>query len=172
MARLAGIGSSYRIRVGDTERLVTVTAASPDGIDLEIEGNRYRVQIEPVRTTPTRTDGVATPVALLQGEATSRERPTPDSNGAPRQSPAVGPAQAPANASTPGVSAPMPGVVVALPVQVGERVDRGAIVAVIEAMKMENSIVSTRAGVVREIHVSIGREVERGQALVSLESIE
>jgi len=66
----------------------------------------------------------------------------------------------------------MPGVVVALPVQVGERVDRGAIVAVIEAMKMENSIVSTRAGVVREIHVSIGREVERGQALVSLESIE
>jgi biotin carboxyl carrier protein len=182
MARLAGTGSSYRIRIGDKERLVTVIGASPEGIDLEIEGSRYCVQIEPVRAISQRLevgseqdDGAR--ARLSNGSSGSRSSAEGSSSAAHSttlSNGSTGPqaSQPPSGIAGSGVIAPMPGVVVSLPVQVGTRVEGGTIVAVIEAMKMENSIISARAGVVREIHVSIGKEVERGQTLVSLDSIE
>ncbi len=66
------------------------------------------------------------------------------------------------------VKAPMPGLVLRLEVEVGQRVEPGAGVAVLEAMKMENEIRSTAAGVVTAIRVSAGDAVEKGAALVEL----
>ena len=64
------------------------------------------------------------------------------------------------------VKAPMPGLVVNIPVAVGEAVQRGQTVAVLEAMKMENDLGAPRSGVVKDIKVSIGQAVNQGQALV------
>ncbi len=64
------------------------------------------------------------------------------------------------------VKAPMPGLVVNIPVALGDAVERGQTVAVLEAMKMENDLSSPRSGVVKEIKVSKGQAVNQGQPLV------
>jgi len=67
------------------------------------------------------------------------------------------------------VSAYMPGRVVAVRTAVGEQVEAGQPLVVLEAMKMQNEIQSDRAGVVRVVHVSEGEAVEGGDPLVEIE---
>jgi biotin carboxyl carrier protein len=68
------------------------------------------------------------------------------------------------------VSAPMPGLVVRVLVQPGERVQAGQAVVVIEAMKMENELRASTAGIVRSVPVMPGSAVEKGAVLVEFES--
>jgi len=65
--------------------------------------------------------------------------------------------------------APMPGMIVRVNVQVGDRVDPGQGLVVMEAMKMENELRSSSAGVVKAIRATPGTAVERGAVLVELE---
>lgn len=67
------------------------------------------------------------------------------------------------------IIAPMPGLIVRVSVSVGDRVDAGQGVVVIEAMKMENELRATTAGVVKSVEVAAGTAVEKGTLLVSLE---
>jgi pyruvate carboxylase subunit B len=67
------------------------------------------------------------------------------------------------------VVAPMPGLVVRVQVVEGQRVEAGAGLVVVEAMKMENQLRSPRSGVVRHIHVAIGQAVEKGALLVTVD---
>lgn len=64
------------------------------------------------------------------------------------------------------IKAPMPGLVVNIPVALGETVERGQTVAVLEAMKMENDLSAPRGGVVKEIKVAQGQAVNQGQPLI------
>jgi len=73
-----------------------------------------------------------------------------------------------ASALTP-IVAPMPGLVLALEVAEGERVEEGQGVLIIEAMKMENEIRAPVAGVVRRLSVSVGDAVERDALLCVVE---
>jgi len=66
------------------------------------------------------------------------------------------------------VKAPMPGLVVRVEVEVGQHVDTGAGLVVVEAMKMENELRATRPGVVQTVHVSPGQTVDKGAPLVTL----
>ena len=70
------------------------------------------------------------------------------------------------------IKAPMPGLVVRIEVAAGQRVEAGAGLLVVEAMKMENELRAPRAGVVAEVHVEVGQAVEKGAPLVTLESPE
>jgi biotin carboxyl carrier protein len=65
--------------------------------------------------------------------------------------------------------APMPGLIVQLRVQPGDRVAAGDGLVVMEAMKMENELRAPAAGTVRAVHVSVGSAVEKGALLVELE---
>ncbi len=67
------------------------------------------------------------------------------------------------------VAAPMPGLVIGLPVAVGQAVKRGETVVILQAMKMENELRAPRDGTVKEIKVSTGETVAMGQALLTLE---
>ncbi|HBZ44528.1 MAG TPA: 3-methylcrotonyl-CoA carboxylase, partial [Maritimibacter sp.] len=66
------------------------------------------------------------------------------------------------------VEAPMPGLVKAVHVAPGDAVEAGMPVAVMEAMKMEHTLVAPRDGVVGEVLVSVGSQVEAGAALIAL----
>ncbi|GAB24067.1 acyl-CoA carboxylase alpha chain [Gordonia polyisoprenivorans NBRC 16320 = JCM 10675] len=66
--------------------------------------------------------------------------------------------------------APMPGTVSRIEVAVGDEVQQNTTVIVIEAMKMEHSIVATEDSVVTEIPVEVGQAVDTGQVLIVLES--
>lgn len=76
------------------------------------------------------------------------------------------PAPAPPVAGGEVVSAPIPGVITALKVGLGDAVHPGQVVATMEAMKMENNLVSHRAGRVREIRVQKGTEVATGDVVM------
>jgi biotin carboxyl carrier protein len=77
---------------------------------------------------------------------------------------------APAGGGT--VTAPMPGLVVRIEVSEGQRVEAGAGLVVVEAMKMENELRASRPGVVSAVHVRVGEAVEKGALLVTLTSPE
>jgi len=64
------------------------------------------------------------------------------------------------------VRAPMPGLVIGIPLAVGSNVERGQTVVVLEAMKMENDLAAPKAGVLKEIKVSKGQTVSQGDVLV------
>ncbi len=66
------------------------------------------------------------------------------------------------------VRAPMPGLVVKVQVEEGDRVEAGRGLVIVEAMKMENELKAEAAGVVARIHVEPGQAVEKDQILVDL----
>jgi pyruvate carboxylase subunit B len=68
--------------------------------------------------------------------------------------------------------APMPGLIVRIEVAEGQRVEAGAGLVVVEAMKMENELRALRAAVVQKVHVTVGQPVEKGAPLVTLASPE
>ena len=66
------------------------------------------------------------------------------------------------------VKSPMPGLIIDVPVDIGQSVTKGEKVVVLESMKMENELRSPRDGVVAHIYVDPGASVEKGQALVTI----
>jgi pyruvate carboxylase subunit B len=67
------------------------------------------------------------------------------------------------------IIAPMPGLIVRVNVSVGDRVEAGQGLVVMEAMKMENELRAIAPGTVRSVEVSPGTAVEKGALLVALE---
>jgi acetyl/propionyl-CoA carboxylase alpha subunit/acetyl-CoA carboxylase carboxyltransferase component len=70
------------------------------------------------------------------------------------------------------VRAPLQGTIVSLAAEVGQTVQRGAQLAVMEAMKMEHVVAAEAAGVVREVHVGPGDTIWEEQILLTLEPVE
>lgn len=66
------------------------------------------------------------------------------------------------------LKAPMPGLVVAVPVEEGQEVEKGDDLIVLESMKMQNELKSPRAGTVSRVQVDLGDSVEQHQVLVIL----
>jgi len=66
------------------------------------------------------------------------------------------------------VTAPMPGTILELKVKLEDKVSRGQVLVVLEAMKMENEIVAPKDGVVNSIGVSVGNPVKGGDVLLSI----
>lgn len=64
------------------------------------------------------------------------------------------------------VKAPMPGLIVDLKIQAGDRVKAGDALLILEAMKMENILKSPGEGIVKSIKVKKGDSVEKGQVLI------
>ena len=67
------------------------------------------------------------------------------------------------------IVAPMPGKVVRVLVGVGEQIDAGSGIMVVEAMKMQNEMKSPKAGVVVALNVQVGATVNRGDVLAVVE---
>jgi len=71
-----------------------------------------------------------------------------------------------------GLTAPMPGSVLATQVAAGAKVAKGDLLVILEAMKMEHRITAPRDGVVESMHVNVGEQVENAQLLVTLAATE
>ena len=66
------------------------------------------------------------------------------------------------------LKAPMPGLVVAIPVEEGQQVRKGQVLLILESMKMQNELKSPRDGTVNRIKVRAGESVEQKQPLLSV----
>jgi propionyl-CoA carboxylase alpha chain len=65
-----------------------------------------------------------------------------------------------------GLTAPMPGKILAIEVDEGDSVGTGQLLVLMEAMKMEHQIVAAFDGAVTEVRVSVGDQVDNGELLV------
>ena len=136
-----------RFRFGDGS-LARVHAWSPREIDAEIDGRRLRARVTRAHDRIVIQSG--------RGDLELVVRPRfvlPGSSG-----------------PSGGLVAPMPGKVILLNVQVGQKVAAGETLLVLEAMKMEHPIRAPQDGVVVEIKVAAGEQVENGALLLVVEA--
>jgi len=111
--------------------------------DVEVEGEVFKVRVSGAGITVAPGAGVAS-----TAPATSAPPPPRTGEGT--------------------VIAPMQGLIVRVPVKTGDDVKLGDVVAVLEAMKMQNDIVTTVAGRVLEVYVKEGEVVTPSQALLAV----
>ena len=118
--------------------------------NVTVNGNAYEVEIEEVEA------GASAPVAAA----------APVAPAAPKAAPK---AAAPAGkAGAVKVTAPMPGNILKVNVEVGQKVSKGDVLCILEAMKMENDIPCPQDGTVASVNVQKGATVNSGDVLVTL----
>ena len=114
--------------------------------------------------------------AILVDEYAAAPAPAPVPVAAPAApaAPAPAPAAAPAAPAAPAVAggepvaAPMPGTILDIKVKAGDSVKSGQLIAILEAMKMENEIFCPRDGVVAQIVATKGSSVDTGAPIIVL----
>ncbi len=163
----------YRVTVGG--RVFEIDVLSEAGA-ITVDGTPHRAELRPVPGTPLRMldlDGTAWtgPVVetgpgawVIQDAGERHDVEVVDERTAHIRS------LAGAAATTAGprvLRAPMPGLVVRVVVAPGQQVASGSSLVVLEAMKMENDLKSSGAGVVEQVLVVAGQTVEKGTVLVS-----
>lgn len=130
---------------------------------VKINDKSYEVEIEDINARPV--------IAHVDGERFEVSPENGSNPELPRQAKTIQTIEMPKlSTGEAGISneltAPLPGTIVELFVRPGDDVEIGKIVLVIEAMKMKNSIRSTRTGTVAEVLVSTGQTVMHKQPLL------
>ncbi|MBI4495261.1 MAG: hypothetical protein HY690_21000 [Chloroflexi bacterium] len=165
----------YLVTVGERSFVVAV-ADGPDGPRVWVDGQPVALELYPARSplVAGRLEGAPLrALAQAKGEAVAvalaGETLVAQVQDQRRQ--LLGQVAAGGRAAARGqvVKAPMPGLVVGVPVALGETVARGASVVVLQAMKMENELRAAAEGKVVQVQVEVGQTVEQGQVLVVLE---
>ena len=110
-------------------------------------------------------NGTAYDVTVDEADGSAPAAAAPAPKKAAPAKKAAAPAGAQGNAS---INAPMNGTIVDVKVKVGDKVSNGTVIAVLEAMKMENDIVCDRDGVVAAVCVNKGDSVDTGAAVVTI----
>jgi len=145
-----------------------------EGDTITVNGRPFAVEVTDDGTV--LVDGIAYDVTLEGETATvGGESYTVQVSGlavtaaVPSPTPA-GPAAPPgAEAGAGAVLAIMPGKIIRVLVEVGQQVQEGKPVCVLEAMKMENELHARQSGAVRAVHVKPGDDVEKDHVLVEIE---
>ena len=143
---------------------------------IKVDGKIYDVKILDLHSTPIQVVVDGTEIEVWpENMTTSRETTEAPAPASSTQMPAVPasatqsnlaqPASQPATSSK-AVTAPLPGVIVAIKVKAGDPVSPGQELCIIEAMKMKNIIRATRAGVIATIAVNIGETVQHQTLLM------
>lgn len=68
------------------------------------------------------------------------------------------------------LKAPMPGLILEINVKPGQEVKEGDSLLILSAMKMENSLVSSRDGIIKSVHAKKDDAIEKGQLLIEFEA--
>ena len=132
----------YRLKVGEREFAIDVQEQTADRYAVSVGGEAYEVTLA--------EDANPSAVSI-----------------APRPTVALPPSRPAVTAGGKGaLTAPMPGVILEVKVKAGDAVERGQPVAVLDAMKMHNSIAAPRAGVVGEVCVAAGQTVDHGELIL------
>lgn len=117
---------------------------------IEVNGTSYNVEVQrELKMTKTPT--------LVRAEA---PKPTPKESKIPR---------VPTQTTNLAIRAPLPGTIISVLVKPGDRVALGQKLLTMEAMKMENNVLSEKDGTVRTVLVKPGQAVAQNDVLVEIE---
>ena len=154
----------YNFKINGNEYNVTINSVDGNVADVTVVAS-YKVELGNGMAPISVQAAPAQQVAQAPVQAAPAAAPAP----APAPQAAPAPAAAPAaSGAGKAVTAPLPGNIVGISVKVGDTVKAGQQVAVLEAMKMENTIESPVAGTVTAIHVNIGDSVPADAPIVTI----
>lgn len=132
-------GNIYKVGVGDIDNGIA---------HIEVNGTPYNVELE---QEAVKTVKVAKTTAPQKTGASPLSKPVVASTGAH------------------AVKSPLPGVILSIPVKVGDTVKASDTVIVLEAMKMENAIHAGRDGKIASVNVNQGDSVLEGAVLLTID---
>ena len=133
--------------INGTEYNVAVNSVTFDSAEVVVNGVTYQVKIENTRGSDSVSIPAEAPVSEVSVKADVSD--TVAVTGAGK-----------------AVNSPLPGVIVGIKVKVGDKIKAGQVVAILEAMKMENEIQSEYDGTVISINASQGDSVLEGAPIV------
>lgn len=142
---------TYKFKINGNGYEVAINSVEGQTASVTVNGTPYTVELEEAPAAPVQ----AAPVQSAPVQAAAAAAPAP----------AAAPA---ASGAGKAVTSPLPGVIIAVKVNIGDKVKAGQEVAVLEAMKMENSIEATQDGTVTAINVAKGDSVLEGAPIVTI----
>jgi biotin carboxyl carrier protein len=164
----------YFVQIGDEEIEVVI-----DGETVTVNGRSFDASLAPVEGSPVHMLRLGDEVhRIVSRRGDTRARQTLwvdgfrfDTEALDERARAIRElTAAAATVSGPApLVAPMPGMIVRVTAQVGDQVQPGQGLVVMEAMKMENELRATSAGTIRAVLVQPGTAVEKGAVLLELE---
>ena len=150
-------GVDYEVEIAEVEG--RIARVNVNGIPFEIEMQKpinaakhpalaaTRQRVEPVAEAPAAPAAPATPAAAAPQPAAASQQPV---------------------AGGTAVKAPLPGTIIDIKVSIGQQVNVGDTVIVLEAMKMQNNIEAESAGTVKVINITKGDSVMEGAVLLTI----
>lgn len=132
-----------------------------------INGNTYKVVINNIEDTVAEVEVNGTPYKVEMDKPAKKQVVTIKRPAQTTIPPVSRPQQA--SAGSGALKSPLPGVILEVACKVGDSVQKGQKVLMLEAMKMENVINADRDGVVKEIKVNQGDSVLEGADLIVIE---
>jgi len=159
----------YTLDIRGKTFAIDIEELAADRFHATVDGETYEVQLAGDEDLP---EAAITPV-LGPANGGAAARPSAESAAAtvprvraPRAAASPPPARKLAGSGAGTLSAPMPGVILDVAVAAGDLVVRGQEIAILEAMKMQNSIKSPCPGRIAEVCVVPGQAVGHGDAIV------
>lgn len=140
----------YKYKINGTKFTVGIGEIENNKVHVEVNGAPYTVELD--ETQAPKAAAVAAAMAVKRPQAAPRTETGEKVIAAPVQ----------AAGSPDAIKAPLPGTVMSIAVKEGDNISSGQTVCVLEAMKMENEIRSTKSGVVQKICVAPGDAILEG----------
>ncbi len=131
-------GIKFNVEVGDVEG---------NEVEVIVNGSHYHVQLEKDKKSPVKINKAAAAPTTASGEKVISK-------------------PAAASGSADAVKAPLPGTIMSFKVKEGDTVNAGDTVCVLEAMKMENDVKTSKGGTVKKILVNVGDAVLEGNDIM------
>jgi len=158
---------THQMRIGGRDYRAEVKELTPERAVVVVDGTEYAVDLVRIGRKTITADTVRASTAAVPAPTSPPAAPVAaPAVAAPAAAPAVRPA--PSAKGEGGITAPMPGLVVALKVKPGDTVQAGQALLVMEAMKMENAITASYNGTVTKIYVREGDSISEGDLLVDV----
>jgi biotin carboxyl carrier protein len=153
------MGKTFRLTVNDKTYNVEIGDLNQSTIEVRVDGEMFGVRLE---KDAQEVDRGPAPVISMAHNPVAPPPPAP----LPKAKAPSAPAAA---GDSKVLSAPMPGVVLAVRVKAGDRVKRGEEMVLLESMKMELNILAGADGVVKKVCVTQGQNVAHGAILVEFQ---
>jgi biotin carboxyl carrier protein len=140
---------NFKFKINSNEYEVAIEGIVENIAHIQVNGSKYQVELEKKADKPA-------PIV---------RKPRPQ---AVKNDP-VEPKAAASSGNVRAINSPLPGNILDVKVSAGDKVTKGTIVLIMEAMKMENNIVSEFEGIVSAVKVKVGQSVLQNEVLIEIE---